>query len=67
MIWEKASFWRNKDGQIWHALQGAPQFRDLSMGVCHASRDEALMQKEYKKLLAWAKSHNLEIDDKVNP
>lgn len=67
MRYETAHFWRNKDGQIWHSLEGHPNDRLLSMGACHSSGDETLMQMAYKRLLVWAQSHHMTIVDYISP
>lgn len=58
MIWQKLELWTDKRGLLWQALTGHPNHRDLSMGVVRGH--------EVDRLLAWARSHNLEIVDRRN-
>ena len=54
MLYRKATYWTDKTGQIWHSYS-AENGRDLTMGI--------LKPWEVSRSLAWAKMHNMTIDD----
>ena len=58
MLYRKATYWTSAEGQNWHAFS-AENGRDISMGV--------LNSHEVERSIAWAKSHNMAIDDLRDP
>ena len=57
MLYQKLTIWM-EGGEIWHALRGDPNYRDLSMS--------RISERDLEKTIAWARMHRMEIEDRRN-